>query len=191
MLGHCAGVSRLMNPSSLPQPSLLRSAFFAGSFRRRRRPPRAATCHAHDPLGQGHGRFKNHADAAGGRESAAAAGRAAGHGRLQGGQGTGRRLRPLCAVASVSKARCRRARAAHSAKNIVGLHAHRSHDEGLFRGNRRPPHGDEFQHHPAVALEDSNPSPIPPIQTWCWNYTRGPSLAIPPARNWVTITHGW
>ena len=66
------------------------------------------------------------------------------------------------------------------AEDLLGLQPHRSHDQGLSGRHRRPPDGDELQHHPGVAVQDRQAGAYPadPNQV-TWDYTQGTELRDP------------
>ena len=67
------------------------------------------------------------------------------------------------------------------AHHLLGLLAHRSHDQGLSQRNRRPLHGHELQHHSRRGCSrPTSLSHIPPIRTRCSGITpRARSCATP------------
>ncbi len=112
-------------------------------------------------LGQGHERLEDHADLAGRREPAPAAGDRRPRQRLQGPQGPGSRLRPLRALASVSPPRNRRARGAQGRQDFLGLHRDRSHDDRFPRGHQGAFHHLELQHDSAVDVQVGQARRVP------------------------------
>ena len=115
---------------------------------------------AHGEVGRGDARLEDDAHAAGGGEPAAAAGDGRPRRCLQVPPGPPGGLRPLRAVAALPEAGRGRARAPEGREDVLGLLAHRSHDDRLPGGHQGPSRRAQLQHHPPVDGQDREARPL-------------------------------